>query len=171
MTDVFVLVAGWPGSGKSTVATALAAELGLPLLSKDVVKEALMDALGRPESVAESRRLGRAAVLALLSVARTSRGAVLDSTFFDYARPSLESLPGRVIEVHCQVAVELARRRYRERTAIRHAGHLDDDRDDDELWGAPSTTPGVGAVVELDTSTGVDIVGLAATVRHLADVG
>jgi adenylate kinase family enzyme len=43
-----VLVAGWPGSGKSTLAT----ELGLPLLSKDEIKEALMDGLGRPETVA-----------------------------------------------------------------------------------------------------------------------
>ena len=44
----FVLVAGWPASGKSTLATGLAAELGLPLLAKDEIKEALMDGLGRP---------------------------------------------------------------------------------------------------------------------------
>ena len=36
----FVLVAGWPGSAKSTLAAALAAELGLPLLAKDKIKEA-----------------------------------------------------------------------------------------------------------------------------------
>ncbi len=41
----FVLVAGWPASGKSTLARALAAELGLPLLAKDEIKEALMDGL------------------------------------------------------------------------------------------------------------------------------
>ena len=51
--DWFVLVAGWPGSGKSTLAAALAAELGLPLLSKDEIKEALMDGLGPPETVAQ----------------------------------------------------------------------------------------------------------------------
>ena len=65
----FVLVAGWPGSGKSTLAAALAAELGLPLLAKDEIKEALMDGLGRPQTVAESRRLGTAAVLAMLRAA------------------------------------------------------------------------------------------------------
>jgi predicted kinase len=42
----FVLVVGWPASGKSTLAAALAAELDLPLLAKDEVKEALMDGLG-----------------------------------------------------------------------------------------------------------------------------
>src|SRR5215467_4640695 len=83
----FVLVAGWPGSGKSTLATALAAELGLPLLAKDEIKEALMDGLGRPETVADSRRLGKAAVLVMLRAARTCPGAVLDSTWFDYALP------------------------------------------------------------------------------------
>jgi adenylate kinase family enzyme len=33
----FVLVAGWPAAGKSTLARALAAELGLPLLAKDEI--------------------------------------------------------------------------------------------------------------------------------------
>jgi len=44
----FVLVAGWPGSGKSTRAAALAAGLGLPLLAKDEIKEALVEGLGQP---------------------------------------------------------------------------------------------------------------------------
>src|SRR5262249_62157936 len=52
---LFVLVAGWPGSGKSTLAAALAPELGLPLLAKDEIKEALMDALGAPATVADSQ--------------------------------------------------------------------------------------------------------------------
>jgi predicted kinase len=34
----FVLVAGWPAAGKSTLARALAAELGLPLLAKDEIR-------------------------------------------------------------------------------------------------------------------------------------
>ena len=86
---LFVLVAGWPGSGKSTLAAALAPELGLPLLAKDEIKEALMDALGAPATVADSQRLGRAAVLAMLRAARGCPGAVLDSTWFDYALPAV----------------------------------------------------------------------------------
>ena len=42
-TAVYVVVSGPPGSGKSTLARGLAPELGLPLLSKDRIKEALFD--------------------------------------------------------------------------------------------------------------------------------
>src|SRR5579862_3493891 len=126
----FVLIAGWPGSGKSTLASALATELGLPLLAKDEIKEALMEGLGRPETVAASRCLGKAAVLVMLRAARTCPGAVLDSTWFDYALPLARALPGRLIEVHCTVPLDVARARYRSRARHRHPGHLDDARGD-----------------------------------------
>jgi predicted kinase len=158
----FVLVAGWPGSGKSTVAAALAPALGLPLLAKDEIKEALMDGLGRPRTVADSRRLGKAAVLAMLRVARQCPGAVLDSTWYDYALPLARELPGRLAEVHCVVPRDVARSRYRARAAHRHEGHLDTARSDAELWGRPSRPPGLGPVVPVDTAGPVDIPLLTA---------
>jgi predicted kinase len=163
----FVLVAGWPGSGKSTLAAALAAELGLPLLAKDEIKEALMEGLGRPDTVTASRHLGRAAVLVMLRAARTCPGAVLDSTWLDYALPLVRTLPGPLIEVHCTVPLDLARARYRARTGHRHAGHLDDARSDQELWGEPSRPLGLGPVVVVDTSGPVGIAELAATVAQV----
>ena len=58
-----VLVSGAPGSGKTTLAVPLAAELGFALLSKDRIKETLHDALGAPVSdLAWSSRLGAAAM-------------------------------------------------------------------------------------------------------------
>ena len=49
-----VLVTGPPASGKTTLAQPLAHHLGLPLLGKDTIKEALFDTLGtrRPGLVA-----------------------------------------------------------------------------------------------------------------------
>lgn len=45
MSSIFVLVGGWPASGKSTLSVALSKELEVPYLSKDEVKESLMDVL------------------------------------------------------------------------------------------------------------------------------
>ena len=81
----YVLVGGWPASGKTTLSRALARELDIAYLSKDEVKEALMDVLGEPPSVPESQRLGRAAVATLLSTARGCPAAVIDSTWYLYA--------------------------------------------------------------------------------------
>jgi 2-phosphoglycerate kinase len=54
-----VYVSGAPGSGKTSLAVPLAAELGYPLLGQDRIKETLHDALGAPEpDLAWSRRLG-----------------------------------------------------------------------------------------------------------------
>jgi predicted kinase len=44
MVDRLVLVNGLPGSGKTTLASQLAAHLSVPWVSKDSVKELLADA-------------------------------------------------------------------------------------------------------------------------------
>lgn len=167
---MFVLVGGWPGSGKSTLAAALGPRLGLPVLAKDEVKEALADEFGWPGTVAESRRLGRAAVLVVLRLARRCPGAVLDSTWFEYTRPLVAALPGPVVEVRCVVPVEVARARYRARAAGRHPGHLDHDRDEAELWGEPVRPLGVGPLIEVDTTVPADIEALAGAIRAVSAV-
>jgi hypothetical protein len=82
-------------------------------------------------------------VLALLRVARRCPGAVLDSTWFDYALPAAR-----------------ARRR--------HAGHLDSERTDQELWGEPPPSPGLGPVIEVDTSDHVDLDQLLARLERVS---
>jgi hypothetical protein len=64
--------------------------------------------------------------------------------------------------VHCAVPRELARTRYQARAPGRHAGHLDADRTDEELWGEPARELGLGPVITVDTSGPADIPGLAA---------
>ena len=163
VAHLYVLVGGWPGSGKSTLARALAEELGLPYLGKDEVKEALMDAFGAPTTVEESQRLGRAAVIATLRVARTCPGAVIDSTWYDYTRPHVEQLVGRVVEIRCIADLATVEARYRARQ--RDERHLDSQRSRDELWGQPVAPLGVGELIEVDTTGPVDIGDLARRLR------
>jgi predicted kinase len=160
-----VLVGGWPGSGKTTLSSALSSELGIPHLSKDPIKEALMDAMGPPSDVEASRRLGRAAVFALLGAARGCPAAVIDSTWYPYAEPLARSLPGPVVEVRCRVTREVARERYLRR--VRDPRHLDGLRDEAELWGEEVAPLGLGPLLEVDTDGAVDVAAVAAEVRSM----
>lgn len=56
VSDLLVVISGAPGAGKSTLARALAGAPDLPPFEKDVIKEALGDALGA-DSLEESQRL------------------------------------------------------------------------------------------------------------------
>jgi predicted kinase len=159
----FVLVGGWPGSGKTTLSRGLASSLGVPYLSKDAVKESLMDALGAPASVEESRALGRAAVFAILRAAQGCQAAVIDSTWYSYSEPLVRALPGPVVEVRCRVPLEVARERYR--TRLRDERHLDQLRTEAELWGSDVAPLGVGPLVEVTTNGPLDIAELATSLR------
>lgn len=166
----FVIVSGPPASGKTTLATAIANELRLPLIAKDTIKDALMDILPVPD-VEASRELGRAAVRAMLAVAAASPvGAVVESNFYrSVAGPDIARLPGQIVEVFCRCDAEIAASRYKERAGSRHAGHFDQIRTKEELWNEEVGEPmGVGwPVIEADTNEPVDVGRLIEEVRSL----
>ena len=92
--------------------------LGLPLIAKDTIKQALMTVLPVPD-VAASRVVGRASVAALLAVAAESGGAVLESVWHrSYALDDLRGLPGPVVEVFCRCDPALAAERYALRAGV-----------------------------------------------------
>jgi predicted kinase len=165
---LYVVVSGPPGSGKTTLATGTASQLRLPLIAKDLIKEALMSGLAVPD-IARSKVIGRAAVEVMYAVAAASPvGAVLEANFHrSVARSDIQALPGLIVEVFCRCDREVALTRYRERSEQRHPGHLDQLRADDELWNDEVTAPIAGgwAVLEVDTNLPVDTSGVVSDIR------
>jgi len=166
---VFVVIAGPPASGKSTLAPRVAAALRLPLVAKDTIKDALMNVLPVPD-LESSRLLGRAAVQAMLAIATESPvGAVLESNFYRSTAQDLRRLPGTVVEVFCRCSLEVGAARYRARSGTRHAGHFDHVRTLEELWHDEVSEPVAGGwpLIEVDTTGPVDVRALVRQVRQL----
>lgn len=169
---LFVVVSGPPASGKSTLAPTLAWDLGLPLVAKDTIKDALMSVLPVPD-VETSRQIGRGAVTAMLAVAADSPiGAVIESNFYrSVAVDELRRLPGRVVEVFCRCDQAIASDRYAERAGTRHAGHFDGVRSSEELWNNEVAEPVAGGwpVLEVNSDRSVDVAEVVAFIRRTAD--
>ncbi|MFE1320871.1 AAA family ATPase [Kitasatospora phosalacinea] len=180
-----VLVNGLPGAGKSSLGRALAAELGLPLFSKDAVKETLADRLAALRTPDRdrwewSRLLGAAAGETLWTLLRDARGAaVLEAPWLGdparaVVRAGLEAAGvGRAQEVWCDVPLALARRRFEERIARRHPVHPERPGEPDGRWAAWARTAAplaLGPVHRVDTSRPVDVPALAAALAAAAAV-
>ncbi len=132
----YVILSGPPASGKSTLGPALAGELDTLYLAKDTIKQALIEELGAAD-VEASRKLGAAAMRALIAVARQAGAGVLDGTWLRDRTPGLvSSLPGPLVEVFCRCPQEVMEQRFAVRATARGPGHFDAARRWSELGAA-----------------------------------
>lgn len=160
-----VVVSGLPGSGKTTLAAPLAAGLGVPLFSKDHIKEMLADNLGLAPL---SELYGRAAVQVMLGLAARAPEVVLESFFWPgLSEPELVALRRPLVQVHCRCDPALARTRFEDRVRTRQRHQVHRAVDD---WEQFSATGGLldlpGPLLVVDTTAPLDT---AMVVARVAD--
>jgi glucokinase len=171
-----VLVNGVPATGKTSVARAIGARLGLPVLSLDTIKEALFEELGTGDGDREyGRALGRASMLAIWSTVAEfpPDAAVVVEAWFrkpphdvvlrGLARAGIE----RWVEVWCHASPDVLAARYAART--RHPGHPPASYADELAELALVVQPmGIGDVLSVDTTdfASVDLDAVASWVRE-----
>lgn len=171
MTDsdlpLLVVVTGPPAAGKTTIATALAAEIGLPLIAKDPLKETLHDSLGG-EGREWSRQLGVATfelVFHVLDELLRNRCSVVTEGNFGRAEPFRALPPARILQLHVSARREIIRERFTTRPA-RHAVHYDaetvNELTDETHAGQWTPLALEGELIEIDTTTFPDVAELTA---------
>lgn len=163
---VCILIAGPPASGKSTLAARLSAALGIPVLSKDAIKERLFDEVGftcREEKV----RLGRAASAIQLEVARASfacgKSVMLEDNFERATRNAVRQTlhacgcPALTVLLRGEMPALYERFVRRDESPLRHRGHVVNDRYP-ELPGqkARRTTPALEDFAQSIARRGMD---------------
>jgi predicted kinase len=132
---VLILIAGPPGTGKTTLAERISEKFRLPLIYKDSIKETLFDSLGTGDRE-WSRKLGissyRLLFYLLESLLKVGNSTIVESNFRpDDSKKFIElqeKYAFKSLQVFCTTSADIILQRYRKRSESggRHPGHLDD---------------------------------------------
>jgi predicted kinase len=165
-----VVVTGPPGAGKTTIAEALRVRLGLPLIAKDTLKEALGDALEVAGDRHASQRLGLATFQVQLGIVRellvSGVSLIAEGNFRVHWFEDLP--PAEIVQVHVSASPETLRARMLERDAHRHPVHYDREAAVEiavrAAAGEWNALPLDGRLVEIDTTVWPDLDEVLATI-------
>jgi predicted kinase len=170
VATIAVLVNGPPGAGKSTMAGELAAQLGVPLISKDLLKEAMADQV---ITRLPTTGLGAIASEAMWRLAALVDGGVVVDSFWCTGRDEQHLQDGLeiagitdAVELWCSADIPTMRERFKSRA--RHPAHHDAERMDEwEAMVRLAEPVSEYPVVRVSTQEPVDAAALAARVKEL----
>ena len=152
---VVIVLMGLPGSGKTTLAKALAPKIHARIVSRDAVRAAMF----HPCSYTDAEKVAafRAVVDAVGVNCRLGRSSIADAPFsrvgeFEAVSWACEEHGGRAVPVLCSISIEQAQQRIRQQS-----DSIAFDRDDElvlEVAGRFRALP--PGTVELDATRPVD---------------
>jgi len=132
-----IIITGYPGAGKTTMARQLSEKFALPLICKDEIKEILFDSLGWKD-LEWSRKLGSASYELMFFFARKllelGKPFILETYFSRESEKEIDFIQktynAKLIQIVCQAepAVLLSRVKDRLEKGQRHPGHADKHR-------------------------------------------
>lgn len=142
MPPLLIIITGLPAAGKTTLATALGAQLHLPVVSKDDYKQVLLDLMPEDERLIRNSEAGKASYFVMLKVAEvllTAEQSLIMETHFYRGISELNIIPvadryqARVLQIFCDAGIEELKRRHAARVAAQTRPYIDHPNIHDQL--------------------------------------